>query len=68
MESIYKIEAKKPSGRYVLAVYHNQVLREIKFYGEGWTDVMIKGIFSLVAVTEDLAKTTEESKVIYTKI
>ena len=39
MESIYKIEPKKPSGRYVLAVYHNQVLREIKFYGEGWTDI-----------------------------
>ena len=68
MESIYKIEAKKPSGRYVLVVYHNRILREIKFYGEGWTDIMIKGMFSLVAVTEDFAKTTEESKVIYTKI
>lgn len=68
MESIYKIEPKKPRGRYVLAVYHNQILREIKFLGEGWTDIMIKGMFSLVAVTEDSAKTTEESKIIYTKI
>lgn len=66
--NIYKIEPKKPSGRYVLACYNNGLLSELRFFGENWTNEMIKGMFSLVSVMEELAITTEESKITYTKI
>ncbi|EKB58391.1 hypothetical protein [Bergeyella zoohelcum] len=66
--NIYKIEAKKPSGRYVLASYSKGLLKELKFLGEGWTTEMIQGMFNLIAVTEELALTTEETKITYTKL
>lgn len=68
METVYKIEPKRPSGRFVLASYSGGFLKELKFLGEGWTTEMIQGMFNLIAVTEELALNTEETKITYTKL
>lgn len=66
--SIYKIEPKKPSGRFVLAFYQNGILREIKLMGDGWDTEKIKAMFMLTPITEELAVNDQNSKIAFTKI
>lgn len=67
-QTIYKIEPKKPSGRFVLAFYQNGILREIKLIGDGWDMEKIKAMFMLTPITEELAVNDQNSKISFTKI
>lgn len=69
IKTIYKIEAKKPTGRYVLAYYNQEsILIEIKLIGSGWTEDMVKSMFSMTPVLEENIQNDIMCKLNYTKI
>ena len=57
--NLYKIEPKKPSGRFVLATYDQGLLVEIKLCGEGWTADMLKAMFANTPTTENFPQETK---------
>ena len=69
IKSIYKIEAKKPTGRYVLAYYNQDgVLLEIKLIGNGWSEDKVKSMFSMTPILESKIENDTMCKLNYTKI
>lgn len=56
--TLYKIEPRQASGRFILATYNSQGnLQEIKFCGEGWTAQMIKnGLQTTPTHTENITE------------
>ena len=57
--TLYKIEPKKPSGRFVLATYDKGLLVEVKLCGEGWTAEMLKAMFASTPITENFPTETK---------
>ena len=57
--NLYKIEPKKPSGRFVLATYDQGLLVEIKLCGEGWIPEMVKYMFEKTPPTESFPQETK---------
>ena len=69
IKTIYKIEAKKPTGRHVLAYYNQEgILIELKMIGSGWTEDMVKSMFSMTPVLEENIQNDIMCKLNYTKI
>ncbi len=69
IKSIYKIEPKKPRGRYVLAYYSETgVLIEFKLCGDGWTEEMVKTMFATTPILEQNIQNDTMCKLQYTKL
>lgn len=69
IKSIYKIEPKKPRGRYVLAYYSEAgILIELKLCGDGWTSEMVRSMFSTIPISEENIQNDTMCKLIYTKL
>lgn len=69
MKSVYKIESKRPSGRYILAFYNELgILEGLKLCGEGWNEEMVKIFFGHFSTEKDLIENSEHKKLTSTKL